>query len=863
MDNNISTQSQSPTGTQISGLPVGATVDAQPYNSQQATPTGLPPGATVDDQPYFAPQTPQTPQTGMQKFTSGLENGQGPIIGNMMSGAVKSAAGTIGNVMDMLNHGLNPNSGVSAPVTQMDKVRAQSISDSYKSAHPTATPDQVSQYLNQQANAPISTHVQAATDWLRSSGQPQGFWEQVGSLGEQTVELLGLDGLSKLITVPAKAGEAAQVIDSAQHAAQLSKVATVLQSNPKIAGLIAVGLQASKDALLMGGQTYAHTEDPNQAITSGLVGGAVGGTLHGIGAIASSVLEKGGQAAEDVNSIRNAAQNAPTGNEVNNQLNDKVNDAFEPAIQKARDSTVNAYGDIAKAQQAQIDAAAKAPSNESITEETQKAVQAAHDKLMSDYQTGLNSLNDVAEGQTLAYDGSPLKQAAQSLLKQGSGESRALDTAFSVNRPGSEGANLMLSKLANPSVPGIQLDMQELIDRRQQIGELLRGTGWQTDEQLADRDIYKNLLQGTDNSIQQLLKQSGNEEAVNTLKNMNANYKAGIGNFDNTDVKALLKGTSDSVQKRMLAGGTSLADINTLRNTIGEKAFQQLSNDSVSRMAADSVSPATGELDWNGFFKKWNGISDESRTAFLGASDVGKSLQEAIDKVLAVNKSGVIPWSEQTVKDATNDMSNLLKNGDISSLLKDTNRVEELRKVVGDQAMGELGQSVIQNKLREASTNINGQVGNIDTRKFLAFIDSLKNSSEVVNGLFKPTPETAAAYNQVVSQVKNVHNAKLFTKLGLGAAGLGVGAAGGLLGHVFLALEAGAGGAAGLLAKEPILNFLDRLANTPLAWNTLKALDNIGNNAVTKTAGKVGRYAVSNAAANGWKQATTNSLSGK
>ena len=36
--------------------------------------------------------------------------------------------------------------------------------------------------------------------------------------------------------------------------------------------------------------------------------------------------------------------------------------------------------------------------------------------------------------------------------------------------------------------------MQKLVDTRKSIGEKLRNTGWQTDEQRADRDIYKKLL---------------------------------------------------------------------------------------------------------------------------------------------------------------------------------------------------------------------------------------------------------------------------------------------------------------------------------------------------------------------------------
>src|SRR5208337_2150737 len=105
---------------------------------------------------------------------------------------------------------------------------------------------------------------------------------------------------------------------------------------------------------------------------------------------------------------------------------------------------------------------------------------------------------------------------------------------------------------------------------------------------------------------------------------------------------------------------------------------------------------------------------------------------------------------------ATDTMKNLLGNGDVSTLLKDPERINELSKVVGPQAMGELGNTVLQNQLREAATDVNGKVGNVDTGKVLKFIESLKDSPEVVNGLFKPTPETAKAYNKLIGDLQGV-----------------------------------------------------------------------------------------------------------
>jgi hypothetical protein len=896
MDNqtNISTQSSGDSNQLPEGYTVSSTPFQAPAQSNTSQQSELPDGYTIGSTPFQNGK----PQTGMQKVTGGLEAQTGsdwdsPILGNTISGAVKSAAGGLGNILDMVNHALSPNSNVNNPITQSDKVRAQSIAQSYQSAHPTATPEQVSQYVNQKSTQGLSTHVQSAADWLRSAGQPSGFWQNVGALGEQTVELLGLDGLSKLITVPAKAAEGVAVIDSAQHAAQLSKVATVLQNNPKIAGLVAVGLQASKDAVMMGGQTYAHTEDAGQAVTSGLVGGAVGGVVGGIGAIASSVLEKGGQAAEDVNSIRNAAQNAPTANAVERQLDSRVKGALQPTSDAAQNAIDNANNVLDEAQQTQGTLAYNAPSNEQITNAAKQQVQNVHANLMTEYGNGMDTLKKIAQGQTLDYAGSPLQQAAQSLLKQGSEESKTLDTAFDVNRPGSDGANKMLDLLANPEkipvkgteptptlydasgnainmnpqAPSIQMGMQELVDRRKQIGELLRKTGWQTDEQLSDRDIYKTLLQGTDDSIQKLLAQTGNPEAISTLQNMNNNYRTGIQRFDNTDIQAILKGNSDSVQKRMLAGNTSIADINNLRDTVGKGTFQLLSDDMAQRFAADSISPKTGALDFSNLLTKWNAIDPAKRDALFGSSMNAEFLENAIKAVQNVTGSEVIPQSEQIIKDTSKQIADILGNGNIDNLLKDTTRVKNLSSLIGPDAMGELGKSVLQNKLREASTNVYGSVGNIDTKKFLSFVDSLKNAPEVRNALFPDTTDAANAYKQAIAKVKNIDTAKFFTKLGIGAGLTGtVGAAGSLVGHALMAMALTGGAEAGAVKLVPrASSFLDELANSKQAWGILSGLNSIAKSPGTRAAGKAAKYAAGLTAgkAASWVNSTKSSLSGQ
>jgi hypothetical protein len=881
-------------GAPSTGAPVnydeGATVNPD-FKAPAPAATNYDEGATANPD-YKAPSS--APQTGMQKVTSGLEAQTGsdwdsPVLGNTISGAVKSAAGGLGNVLDMLNHKFSSNSQLNNPQTVGEKTRAQALADSYKQAHPTATPQEVSQYMNEQASKGVSSHVQDAADWLRSSGQPTGFWQNVGSLGEQALELLGTDGISKLATVPVKAGEAVQAIDSVQHAAQTAKIVKVLKDNPRLAGLVTVGLKASKDAVTMGAQSYAHTEDTGQAVTAGLTGGAVGGALGVVG----NELRLGAKAADTVDNFRNVAENAPTGNEVEHQLGNSVTGAVQPTIDAAQSAQNEAEEKIANASTVPETLAQNAPSNEAITSATQKAVKGAHDSLMTEYGKGLEALKGAAQGQTLSLEGSPLQKAAATLLGKGEAEGRTLDIAFDKSNPGSDKANKMLRYLENPYadeqeaaakakatvgpqpadtpvVPAktlatdpVNMDMKELVDRRKQLGEKLRDTGWQSDEQRSDRGIYKTLLQGTDDSIQQLLNQSGNPEAIDTLNNMNSKYRTGIQRFDNPDVRALLEGNSNDVAKRLMGGGTSVDDINTVRDTIGKDAFQKLSDDSLQRFAADSVDKKTGQLDFNTFFKKWNTIPAATRQAMFQDSFKAGTLQQAMMQVQKTNASGVIPEAAQTIKDATNQIAGLLKSGDVGSLLKDPDRVQAIHALVGPRAMGELGTSIMQNQIREASTDATGKVGNVNAGKVLDFIKSLKDSPEVVNALFKPTPETAAAYDKVMSDLKSVKSTQSLMKAGIMLPTLGAGAGvGHAMGSVLL------GTVVAGLGEKMGADFIDKIANSPAAWTTIKALNTAGQSTMAHVAARGaqvlsshGATGLLNAGKPAWAQSAQSSLS--
>jgi hypothetical protein len=233
-------------------VPAGVTIDQNP----------VPAGVTIDQNPAPGGATPPAPRprTLVNRFTDALEQSSadpGQVYGSILSGGVKSALGGLGNIMDMV--------GKYDPSQLMLKLTPQ----------------------GREANARINQHIADASDWIKSGGEPTGFWENIGAVGEQMLEYLTPESVIKMAGAPVKAAEVAGTARKAVQATDAMKsgteALTFLQKHPKIAGLVAIGTKAAKDAATMGAQTYVHTEDPEQAAISGVFGGGVGAVAEGMG----------------------------------------------------------------------------------------------------------------------------------------------------------------------------------------------------------------------------------------------------------------------------------------------------------------------------------------------------------------------------------------------------------------------------------------------------------------------------------------------------------------------------------------------------------------------------------------------------
>ncbi len=682
---------------------------------------------------------------------------------------------------------------------------------------------------------------------------------KIGYGGETLLEFVMGDEALKTLSLSEKLAKSASIAKALEGSPRLMKAlqlgvnvgkagvalspeeAALVAKYPVIARLVGAGMDATRAGIVQGGQTVAHGGSVAQGVKDAAVMAGTSGALGAVTGAAAGVLGRGARAARTIQEANKIAETAPTGAQVSGQLADTVNGAFDAPRTAAANQLGDATGKI-------TDLAQDAPDNSSITESAQDMAKQAQKAMHDKYAAGVSDLSKYTKGQTTPYLDSPLHKAAQAIAETGAGDAKPLDEAFSQTRPGSPRANRMVDLLANAGPDdAIDMNTDELIQRRQQLGERMRNLGWATGEDRADRAIYGKLIGGIDGTISQLADQTGNPDAVNRLSQMNSDYKQSVGLFKNRDVQSLLKGNSNDVAARLMRGDTSLDDIDAVRKTLGDQNFQQLGSDSLKRIAADSVAP-DGTLDYSGLVKRWNCINPNVRSAMFG--DSADAFHDALNQATGATAN---------LKTVNDTVADLLGNGKVDSLLKDPTRIQAVASAVGPDGMKALGQSVLQSKIAEASTKLDPKTGQIVKASFnpdqlLNWWAKLKDSPEVVNALFTPDAESATAYNKLMGDMGQAASVKRLVKysvlpLTFGTAGVVRGA-----GPALIAGLAGLG-AEGFGSAR---NLLEHIANSPAIWSTLRAAGDVANGPVAGGVAKVSRIG----AGKGVMSAVSSSLGG-
>jgi hypothetical protein len=197
-------------------------------------------------------------------------------------GAIKNAIGGVGGLLKIVTDHVG-NDG--SPSDVLD----------YKTQHPQAGDAEATQAVEQGYRGQRSTagnqHLKDAADYLMKNGEEHGVFQNLGGVGELVGELFSPLGLEEA------PGEAAKGLSYADRMAQQLKTAKMLEGNPRIAKLVAIGartvLHAAQNAGLTAAQTYVHTGgDAGAAANAGELAGVASPAVEGLAGAAAPIASK-------------------------------------------------------------------------------------------------------------------------------------------------------------------------------------------------------------------------------------------------------------------------------------------------------------------------------------------------------------------------------------------------------------------------------------------------------------------------------------------------------------------------------------------------------------------------------------------
>lgn len=740
----------------------GVTFDSQPTQAPQAAPNASGNGVTFDSQPISDQQSSSTPSDSDE----GILGKTADFVGNSIVGAGKGLLKTVSGADDFARKHLpafmtNTGMGFGKP-----------------------------------------EDIQAVKD----AAVPHGIAQNLGYGGETLTEFMlgdeALKGLSMAdrLTTVAKwmkiAEKSPRLMQALKFGATAAKAdteltpeeAALVKQYPKLAKLVGIGIDAARAGATQGVQTTARTGSVKEGAKDALGTAATGAAFGGVTGAASSVIGKGSKAAQTIAEMGDTAAGAPTRAAVEEGLGNTVREAFTNetgTLQNNLDDATSQIGMFGEG----------APQQSAITAAAQKYAKEGEQAVHDAYQGRLDDLAEMSEGSTVPYEGSPLHTAAQELTTSTPETAGPLDQAFNIAQPASPRANAILDRLKNlgaegeeggpqpekwvdangvehtePAAPGedtppTDLTMQHLVARRQTLSRIVRDLSPTDPNYQADKKVYSRLLDGIDDTIGQLadgitdhpLEEGEASQGRQLFDQMNAAYRDGIRPFQNKDVKNILSGKLNDVSKSIMGGQTSIKDIADVKQALGPQNFAKVSQASLQNIV-QSFMDDSGELDYKKLFSKFNKMDPDVRTAMFG--DQGKSLSQAL-KVATDSASGLTDIGKQ--------INDLLGNGNIDSILKDPKQAQAIANVVGPDGMKTIGQSILQNKIAEASTTLNPKTGQIepshfDPDKVLNWWMSMKDSPEVRNAFFTVDKDTSKQYNELMSNLAQASSVKKLVK---------------------------------------------------------------------------------------------------
>jgi hypothetical protein len=433
--------------------------------------------------------------------------------------------------------------------------------------------------------------------------QPHGTVQHVGVGAESIAEFLLGD-------------EALKGLSMADKYAQVAKTMKMAEQSPRMMKALKIGADAARMGTVQGIQTGVKTGgDVGAVAESGLVGAGTAGVLGGAGALLGKGASALGNAGKKVQELGDLAGTAAPKKEIASQLADKIN--------------------------------------------------SSEDLLKSNYGDKLKDFVARTEGTSVPYADSPFHKAVQDVLGKGESEATPFDEALRKSRPGSARVNQTLEDLdalgkppevAEPETwvdnngvkhtepvqkmdapEPVNMDMKTLLGQRALLGERIRQIKGVSSEDLADKQVYGKLMDGVDDTIDDLVGKAKDPEVADEYQDLRQNYKEHVNLYQDPVVKAITnpKGAPDDAARAFVglvnksglpqAGKVqqSLATLQKVLDPLGKEGDKPL-KDFGSHVFHTMLNDAAPEGNFNAskFMDTWSRIDPATKDKLFGVGSL-------------------------------------------------------------------------------------------------------------------------------------------------------------------------------------------------------------------------------------------------
>jgi len=454
---------------------------------------------------------------------------------------------------------------------------------------------------------------------VKEMATPQGTAQEVGYGGETLMEFMLGD-------------EALKALPLAKRLEIAAKTMRTVEGSPRIVQALKVGASVLKEAglhgteagIVQGAQTLARTGDAGEAAKDAATTGATAGALStGTGAV-GKVLSHFGSSAEGAANLARVAGNAPTKEEVAQSISNKINKAkddlhtnYESGIQDLNDRL---QGAEVSAQDNPLAGKAKELLSEPNPEEhptVSQAKQAAGDRLDKKVKSLLES---IASGE-LPGEG------------EAAAEPSGLLDQFGNTIPANEAE--ATTKLAPP------YKVNDLVTLRQTVRKLADSYEYGDVNSRALRSLingFGDKVSPMDETIEHLAEQSGDASALSDYRQLRANYRDKINLFDNPVIQKLRDGKVDDAAKDFVGvvrNGTALPTAGKIRfNTdalegiVGYDGLKQFGRQVFGTMLQDSVE--NDRFNPAKFIETWKRVNEETKGNLFDMNNAKNGLNKLV-----------------------------------------------------------------------------------------------------------------------------------------------------------------------------------------------------------------------------------------